>query len=142
MSINNHKAACTICNHAQRKELEDDFINGFSVLEICEKYKIERYTLERHLRRFPKIREERSNNIVRHLDRFLEHSSIGRFHIDSPDFLKAASLKAETKGLIKRGTVVNQNTTVNVAVVEEARKKNLEAGLNRFQYTLANEDKE
>lgn len=140
MSVKNHKALCHICNHKERKEIEYDFINGYSIAELLIKYDIERYSFERHLKRFPKIREDRSANVVKHLDRFLEHSSIGKFHIDSPDFLKAEALKLEQMGIIKRGTVVNNTQSVTVVEVEKARDNNVKSGLNRFGYALQTED--
>ena len=48
ISDERHKAQCTICNHAQRDEIDQDFVNCGSSSRITEEYRISRTALYRH----------------------------------------------------------------------------------------------
>jgi hypothetical protein len=139
-NVHNHRLHCNVCNHKELKDIEADWIAGYSFVEIATKYNVPKYSIERHARYFKRLQDARDKNLVGHLDRFIAHGSVGSMHVDSPVYLKALALKMEARGIIKRGTVVNNTQTVNVAVVEETRQKNVETGLNRFRFTLKEDE--
>lgn len=68
-----HESQCTICKHAQREEIEREFIGWLSSAKIAKQFRVSRDSLYRHARAFDLI-EPRRRNVRGALERIIEQA--------------------------------------------------------------------
>jgi hypothetical protein len=68
-----HEAQCTICSHAKREEIEQEFLNWRSPDKIARRFRVCRDSIYRHARVFDLI-EPRRRNVRAALERIIERA--------------------------------------------------------------------
>jgi hypothetical protein len=104
-----HAAACKVCTHPQRDEIEQDFINWCSPALIAKQYKLRnRASVYRHahaLELFPK----RRRNVRAALEKIIER--VSEVEVTAPAIVSAVTAYAR---LNSRGELIERTETVNL----------------------------
>jgi len=140
MNMKLHEGKCNVCNSPSRKEIERDYINGFSLREIETEYPgISAMSMCRHVQAFPELREKRSPEAI--LDRIIEHGAIGKMRIDPRVLLLAVQTKLKMAG--KLSDSGRQDINVNVVVQQEGKEQleqNRRLAIDRLRYSPSDDN--
>ena len=136
--MSKHPERCAVCNSLKRKEIEADYVNGFSLREIEHEYpELAKNSMWNHANAFPKLREKRANNTEAILDRIIENGAIGSMKIDGHLLLKALQTKLKLLGKLYDGGKTG-DTNVQVIVTQEGKEeleKNRRLAHDKLRYT-------
>lgn len=92
VSLGRHAAECKICRHAQRKQIERDFIDWLSPARIVEQYGVRnRASVYRHAHALG-LMEKRARNVRAALEKIIEHA--GDVEVTSAAVVSAVSAYA------------------------------------------------
>lgn len=72
-SFSRHESQCTVCQHASRSEIEDEFVNWSSPAKLAKAYCITRDALYRHAHAV-RLMESRSRNVRIALEKIIERA--------------------------------------------------------------------
>ena len=92
-----HEAQCSICNHAQREEIEQQFLRWTSPDKIVETFGICRDSIYRHARAFDLL-EPRRRNVRFALERIIERAGDVEVNANAVVSAVAAYSKINTNG--------------------------------------------
>jgi len=98
-----HEATCKICKHAQREEIEREFIGWTPIGRIAREFKLNRRTVYRHAHAFS-LFEERDRGIRKALSRFIERC--GNVRPTASAFVQAVAVFARVNA---NGVWINRN---------------------------------
>jgi hypothetical protein len=73
VNVGRHEAQCSICSHAQREEIEQEFVDWKSPDKIAEQFSVCRNSIYRHARALDLL-EPRRRNVKRALERIIERA--------------------------------------------------------------------
>ena len=97
-----HEAACKICSHPYRKQIEDQWCAWASTATLAKKYRVSLSSMSRHLAAF-KLRERRATNLRAALELIIEQGD-----------------EVEQKAILKRLKEWNLKHTPNSKNVKKA----------------------
>jgi hypothetical protein len=92
-----HEAQCSVCKHAQREEIEQDFLTWKSPDKIAETFGICRDSIYRHARAFDLL-EPRRRNVRFALERIIERAGDVEVNANAVVSAVAAYSKINTNG--------------------------------------------
>jgi len=122
VSRGRHEHQCRICAHAQRADIEDEFVNWVSSARIAKQYGVSRDAVYRHARVFG-LMGQRRRNLRASLERIIEKA--GEVEVNAAAVVSAASAYARINS---RGEWVERTETVNLnAIFERLSVAELEA---------------
>jgi len=73
ISKGRHKAACTICKHPEREEIETEWCGWANTSKLAKRYKVSRDSIYRHAAAMG-LRERRGKNLRAALERTIERA--------------------------------------------------------------------
>ena len=74
ISLIRHESHCSICAHAQRDDIEQEFVNWTSPTRIAKRYNVSRDSIYRHARA-QGLMLKRHRNVRTALEKIIEHAS-------------------------------------------------------------------
>ena len=92
-----HEAQCHVCKHAQREEIEQDFLTWKSPDKIAETFGVSRDSIYRHARAFDLL-EPRRRNVRFALERIIERAGEVEVNANAVVSAVAAYSKINTNG--------------------------------------------
>ena len=72
-STERHEFACKVCNHSDRKEIEDQWCDWANTSKLAKRYRLSRDSIYRHVAAF-NLRERRARNLRAALERIIEQA--------------------------------------------------------------------
>ena len=103
-----HEAQCTVCKHAQREEIEQEFLSWKSPDKIAETFGISRDSIYRHARAFDLL-EPRRRNARFALERIIERA--GEVEVNANAIVAAVSTYAK---LNAHGQWIERRETIDL----------------------------
>jgi hypothetical protein len=127
-----HAAACNVCNHDKRAEIEAEFLSWKSPQKICEEYGLQdRTTVYRHAWALG-LMEKRRRNVRAALERMIEKSG----DVDMNASAAVAAIQAYAK-INAQGQWIERKETVNVTeLFEKMSREELLAYAERGELPL------
>jgi hypothetical protein len=107
VSHGRHASQCHICAHAEREQIEQDFVNWLSPLRIGEQYAVSADGIYRHARALD-LMEKRRRNVRAALERIIEKA--GEVDVNAAAVVSAVGTYARINN---RGEFVERTETVN-----------------------------
>lgn len=123
ISIGRHSKACTVCSHAERAQIEQDFVNWRGPSEIASAYGLaDRSTVYRHAHAFG-LFGKRRRNVRSALEKIIERSA----DVEVTAAAVVAAVQAYAK-LNSRGEWVDRSENVNLnEMFDRMNERELEA---------------
>jgi len=120
-----HRAKCAICNHKDRNEIEEKYLNGVSPYQIEADYPgVSNQSVYAHMKIFG-LEEKRDNSTLAILNRIIDRGNAGKIQITPGVFMEALKLRAKISGETGEGTKQNVNVVVNQGEVTAETEQDL-----------------
>ena len=108
ISQSRHEAQCTVCQHKDRSEIEQEFLNWCSPSKIAKGHGITRDALYRHAHALG-LMEKRSRNVRAALERLIEHADVVK-----PNASAIVSAVATYARINARGQWIERTEQINL----------------------------
>jgi hypothetical protein len=126
-----HEAQCTICSHAKREEIEQEFVGWKSPDKIAKKFRVCRDSIYRHARAFDLV-EPRRRNVRAALERIIEKA--GDVPVNAAAIVSAVATYSK---LNSNGQWIERTETVNmVELFKRMTRDELRAYADRGELPL------
>ena len=119
VSRGRHEYQCSVCSHAERKEIEEAFVNWFAPGRIAKRYGVSRDAIYRHAHALS-LMELRRRNVRAALEKIIEHACDVKTNAAAVVSAVSAYARINLRGeLVERTQSVNLNQLFNKMTAAE-----------------------
>ncbi len=124
-----HAKKCAICNHEQRNEIEDKYLDGVSPYQIELDYPgVSNNSVYRHVKIFG-LDKKRDNSTLTKIDRLLDRCNLEKIKIDPAKIVDLLALRSKVKGEItEKHENRNKNENTNKTTIDVSKSIDRQMG--------------